>query len=493
MAKDKKENEIKEKKPEDAPEGNKLKALEEEIFGAPLDEGGKSSKEKESTEGEDDKDFTKGDTLMHVLTTDDEEEISTSSRVLLYGILAFFVAFSVWAHYAKLDEVTRGMGRVVPSSEIQILQSLEGGIVEEFLVREGDDVKAGQDLIRLRDVAATSDFEATSKRYLSLLAKATRLRGQTEGLGAPQFSEELLREVPNSVREELDTFNAQRLQLDTQIQVLERQHEQKLRELAEMQSRIKDINGVIKLSREELDMISPLVERGSAPRVELLQLERGLKEREGELNSVQQSLPRAEAAVKEVEAKIEQIKNGAKAQAQQELATTTIELNSIKESLTGLKDRQSRTAIKSPVMGTIKDLKVNTVGGVVGPGEDLVEIVPKDDQLIIEAKIRPQDIAFLHPAQKAVIKITAYDYSIYGGLNGEVVDISADTIMDERGETFYRVRIRTEETALKRRGKVLPIIPGMVASVDILTGQKTVAQYILKPILKTVSESLSER
>lgn len=476
-----------------APVGNKIKALEEEIFGESLDKENADPGHKIEQQKDLEKDFTQGDTLMHVLVTDDEEEISTSSRVLLYAIFLFFVSFCVWASYASVDQVTRGTGRVVPSSDIQILQSLEGGIIEEFMVREGDDVTAGQPIIRLRDVEATSDLESTRKRYLSLQAKTIRLRAQTMGADAPEFNEELMREVPNSVREEMDTFSAKQLEMKNQIQVLERQREQKSREVAEMRSRIKDIQKVIDLSRDEINMIEPLVERGSAPRVELLQLERGLKEREGELNSVKQSLPRALAAVEEADAKIEQMENGAKAQAQAELATTTIEMNSIEESLTALKDRQTRTEIRSPVTGTVKDLKISTVGGVVGPGEDLIEIVPKDDQLIIEAKIRPQDIAFLHPQQDAIIKITAYDYSIYGGLNGQVVDISADTIMDERGETFYRVRISTNQTALVRKGEVLPIIPGMVASVDILTGKKTIAQYILKPIIKTLGEAMSER
>ena len=188
-----------------------------------------------------------------------------------------------------------------------------------------------------------------------------------------------------------------------------------------------------------------------------------------------------------------EIESAARAQAQTELAAATAEMNSIGQTLTALTDRKTRTEIRSPVNGTVKDIKVTTVGGVVKPGADLMEIVPRDDQLIVEARIRPADIAFLHPGQKAVVKLTAYDYSIYGGLTGELVDISADTITNEKGETFYRVRIRTPQTFLKRKGEVLDIIPGMVASVDILTGKKTVMQYLLKPFIKTLDVAMRER
>jgi adhesin transport system membrane fusion protein len=168
-------------------------------------------------------------------------------------------------------------------------------------------------------------------------------------------------------------------------------------------------------------------------------------------------------------------------------------MNTIKQTLAALEDRKVRTEIKSPVNGEVKDLKINTVGGVVQPGSDIIEIVPHDDQLLIEARIRPGDIAFLHPNQRAVVKVTAYDYAIYGGLDAEVINISADTIVDEQGESFYRVRIRTFETELVRKGEILPIIPGMVTSIDILTGKKSVMNYILKPFIKTLNNSMRER
>ena len=240
-------------------------------------------------------------------------------------------------------------------------------------------------------------------------------------------------------------------------------------------------------------MIRPLVERGSAPKLELLQLQRGIKERVSELNGLKSSLPRSQSAIDEANARLDEIKETAKAESQAELSTKLIELNEIQERLSGLQERKGRREIRSPVDGTIQELSANTIGGVVRGGEDLIKIVPKDDQLIVEVKIKPSDRAFIYPGQPAIIKITAYDFSIYGGLKGELLDISADTIEDEQGNPFYRVRLRTYETELKRKGEVLPIIPGMVTSVDVLTGHKTVMQYLLKPFVKTLDNAMNER
>lgn len=422
-----------------------------------------------------------------------DEDIPLHQHILLVSIAAFFVFFIIWANFATLDEVTRGQGRIIPSSEIQKLQSLEGGIVDEFLVKEGEEVKAGQLLMRLRDVQASSDLGSNQKRVLGLQAKIARLQAESEGKTTPEFSEAVMKGVPESVSEELNTFRANSSNLTNQLAVTEQQLAQRKQEISELRGRISDVSSVIALSRQELETIRPLVERGSAPKLELLQKERDLKERQTELNSLQSSAPRIQATITEAEARIKEVRSSFQAQAQTELAATQIELNSLGETLGALEDRKTRTEIKSPVNGYVKDITVSTVGGVVQPGVDLIEIVPKDDQLLVEAEVRPSDIAFLHPGQKAVVKITAYDFSIYGGLNGEVVDISADTITNDKDEKVYRVRVRTFDTTLKRKNEVLPIIPGMVATVDILTGKKTVMEYIMKPIVKTLHDSLGER
>lgn len=424
-------------------------------------------------------------------TTD--EEMPLGLHFLLIGIVAFFVAFIVWANFASLDEITRGDGKIIPSSQVQVIQNLEGGIIEEFLVKEGEEVAANQIILRLSNIDASSSLGANQSKYMGLMATTARLKAEADGLSTPDFPEEVMKAAPQSVAEEMDAFRANMQSLNSQLQVFQQQLAQREQEVRELNGRAGDIRSVLALSRQERDMIAPLVERGSAPKVELIQLERGLREKQNELNSITSSLPRAQAAVQEAKAKIAEVTNTAKAQAQTELSAKLIEMNSLKQSLGSMKDRKERTEIRSPVNGTVKAIKVTTVGGVVKPGEAMMEIVPRDDQLLVEARIRPSDIAFLYPGQKAVVKITAYDFSIYGGLRGELVDISADTITNEKGESFYRVRLRTFENTLKRKDEILPIIPGMVASVDIMTGKKTVMEYILKPFIKTLNNSMRER
>ena len=421
-----------------------------------------------------------------------DEDLHVSSHILLIFIVGFFTLFFIWATFAKLDEVTRGDGTVIPSSEVQKISSLEGGIVEKFYIKKGDEVKKGQTLVRLSDIAASSDLGSNEARYLGLLATVTRLQAEVEGR-VPVFPEEVMNGAPQSVTEEMNAFRANQDKISSQTVIMEQQKSQRSQELNELQVRATDIRGQLALIREEKAMVEPLVSRGAAPRMELLQLDRQIKEKQTELNGVLQAIPRARSAIAEANARIGEVKSTAKAQSQTELSAKLIEMNSIKKGLAGLEDRKTRADIKSPVNGFVKDLKVYTVGGVVQPGQEFIEIVPKDDQLLVEAKIKPKDIAFLYPEQPAIVKITAYDFAIYGGLKGKVVSISPDAVTNEEGESFYLVQVLTEENALERRGEILPIIPGMIASVDILTGEKTVMEYLLKPFIKTLNNSMNER
>lgn len=422
-----------------------------------------------------------------------DDEMPLSKHLLLIFIFLFFVFFILWANFATLDEVTRGMGKIIPSSEVQAMQTIDAGIVDEILVKEGDQVEAGQILARLSDIEASSDLGANRARYLGLLAAITRLQAEAEGKTEVVFPPEVEKEAANSVTEELNTFRANERQREGQKKVLQEQLTQREQEVDEINSRIGDLRGVIALQRDEKNMIAPLVAKGSAPKLELMQLERAIKEKTSELNGLQASLPRSKTAVDEAKARLADLESTMKAEAQKELAAKLTEMNEIRERLTALKERKTRKEIRSPVSGTIQDITVKTLGGVVKPGEDFIKIVPKDDQLIVEARVKPSDRAFIYPGQPAVIKLTAYDFAVYGGLKGELLDISADTFEDEKGDTYYRVRLRTYETQLKRKNEVLPIIPGMVASVDILTGKKTVMQYIMKPLIKTLDDAMNER
>jgi adhesin transport system membrane fusion protein len=422
-----------------------------------------------------------------------DDELPLHRHLLLVLIFAFFVVFIVWASFARLNETARGEGQIIPAGEIQVIQNLEGGIVDEFFVHEGQQVKKGQAIMRLRDVGANSDFGSNQARYLGLLAAVTRLQAEVEGKATVEFPAEVIKHAPKSVTEEFAAFRANQDKMQGQIRVLEEQLSQRRQELNELSTRAHDLGEVIRLSRQEMQMIEPLVARGSAPKIELVQLERGIKEKQTELNGVREAVPRANAAIAEAQARIAEMKTTAIAQAQTELASKTIEMNTVRETLGALEDRKDRTEIRSPVNGTIKDFKINTVGGVVKPGDPIVEIVPIDDQLLVEAKIKPSDIARLRPDMPAMVKITAYDFTIYGGLKGKVVDISADTIKNDKGESFYRVKVRTDESSLKRKDEILPIMPGMVATVDIMTGHKTVMEYLLKPFVKTMQNSMNEK
>ncbi len=422
-----------------------------------------------------------------------DDDLPLSTHFLFSAIVVFFVIIIVWANFASLEEVTRGDGKVIPSSDIQALQTLEAGIVDEFLVHEGDEVVVGQILVRMSDIDASSDLGAGNARYYGLLAAITRLQAEAGGKSRVDFPKEIIKASPSSVTEELKAFRANMQAQNGQMNILHQQLQQREQEVREMRMRASDIRGVISLQRQEKEMIAPLVARGSAPKLELLQLERTIKEKDTELNSTLSGMPRAKSAAGEVRARIKDLKNSFQAQAQTELTAKQVELNEIKERLSSLTERKTRTEIKSPVNGTVKEMMFNTVGGVIRPGEDIIQIVPKDDQLLVEARIRPSDIAFLYPGQKAIVKITAYDFSIYGGLPGKVLDISADTIEDEEGNSFYRVRVKTDETELVRKGEILPIIPGMVASIDVLTGEKTVMQYLMKPFFKTLDNAMTER
>lgn len=401
----------------------------------------------------------------------------------------------VWAHFAVLDEVTRGNGTVIPSSKTQVIQNLEGGIVEEILVREGDIVERGDILVRISNSVAQANYRESQSRYHQLRASIARLQAELNGTEL-EMPEDVLREAPEAAADQRDLFELRKAQQAAQIRVLESQAAQRTQEVAEMQSRRKQLETSLALARDELAITQPLVNKGVLPRVDLIRIQRQVAELEGQLATTRQSIPRLERGAEEAKQRIDELIVSTKAEVSQELNKARTELESVSETLFAGKDRVVRTEVRSPVHGTVKAINHNTVGGVIRPGEDILEIVPLDDTLLIEARIRPADIAFLRPGQDATIKITAYDYSIYGGLSAKVEQISADTIRDEEsrtGERYYRVYLRTERNSLRHQGEELPIIPGMTASVEILTGEKSVLDYLLKPILKARDRALRER
>jgi adhesin transport system membrane fusion protein len=325
-----------------------------------------------------------------------------------------------------------------------------------------------------------------------LLGALGRLRAEVDE-AIIAFAPEVLDEARRVARNERALYAARRDALKSELDVLRSQAAQREQELIELSTRLDQLERSHALALEELEITEPLAASHVVSRVQLLRLQRQVNDLKGELETTRLAEPRVEAALHEAKRKIEERHLNFRAEAQRELNAVEAEAAALQEVIAAEADMVSRTEVRSPVRGTVKQLFVSTVGGVVQPGEDLVEIVPLEDNLLVEARIKPADIAFLHPGQLAVVKVTAYDFAIYGGLDGVVEDISADTITDDRGDSFYRVRVRTTDVALPDTDEPLPIIPGMTTQVDILTGEKTVLDYLLKPILRAKDRALRER
>jgi adhesin transport system membrane fusion protein len=418
--------------------------------------------------------------------------VSRIAYFLSVTVLMFVGAFFYWANQATLDEVTRGEGNVIPTGRTQVVQNLEGGILAELLVHDGVIVEKNDVLLRIANTTAESNFQELRSQYNALGGQIARLESEAYGRDLV-FPKDLQKEAPQVADNEMSLHRARTAQLDAQKAVLKDQVIQREQEISEMRGKLQSLTRNLDLAKEERAISVPLVPVGAVSRVDLLKLDRQVADLEGQVNSVKLSIPRAEAALNEAQRRLEEKDATFRSEALGELNQRRNSYAAIAERIQADQDRVSRTEVRSPVRGTIKEVKVNTVGGVIRPGQDLVEIVPLEETLLIEARIRPADIAFLRPGQQAMIKITAYDFSVYGGLKSHLEQISADTIKDEKNESFFRIRLRTEKNSLGTDEHPLPIIPGMTATVDILTGQKTVLDYLLKPILKARDRALRER
>ncbi|POF31660.1 HlyD family type I secretion periplasmic adaptor subunit [Roseibium marinum] len=414
-----------------------------------------------------------------------------TTNVIRIG-LALFVVGLAWAYLATLEEVTRGDGRVIPSRQIQVVQAPDAGIVDNIFIQEGDIVEEGQSLIEIDDTTFSSQLGEIRQRQWALMARIERLQAEADQKPLV-FPEVLEKEVPDLIAGESNVYRDKKTSLENELSVLRNQASQREQEYQELLAKQAKLDSVIKIMAREVEINQRLYERKVLPEIEFLRLSRQLKESEGELQITKASVLRSQAAKEEARERSRSAVSTFVSEARQQLAESRGELAVINESLKGAADRVRRTELVSPVKGIVNKLNITTIGAVVQPGADLVEIVPLEDTLLIEAQIRPKDVAFLHPGQKAQVKITAYDYSIYGGLEGELERISADTTEDEEGNRFFRVTVRTDKNYLGSDTDPLPIIPGMVASIDILTGEKTVLDYILKPIKKVRDQALRER
>jgi adhesin transport system membrane fusion protein len=406
------------------------------------------------------------------------------------------ISFLAWAGLTTLQEVTRGDGKIIPSSKMQVIQSAEPGVVREILVREGQRVEKGDVLARLDNTLTSSGLGELTSRAHALEAATARLRIEHErGFDALyECPTEVSKAAPSICANEQNLRRARQLTLQSQLRVLTERIEAKKRELSAAQANLESTGRSLTLARDEMALISPLAQNQVVAATDLLRTRREVSELEGRQSTDQESIARVQAELREANLQYEAQTIHFRQEALAELTEKQAELAVVKESMRAAADRVKNTDIRSPVGGIVNTLYVNTVGGFVNAGTRVMDIVPVEDQLLVEARVRPQDIAFIHPGQRATVKVTAYDFSIYGGLDGAVEQVSASSVYDEvTRETFYTVLVKTEKSSLMHNGVENPILPGMITSVDILTGEKSVLTYLLKPINKARAEALRER
>jgi adhesin transport system membrane fusion protein len=417
------------------------------------------------------------------------EQEPLRAKRLLYGIASVVVLLVAWAYVAEIDTVTRGQGKVIPSRQVQILGSQDGGVITDIMVREGDLVAKGQLLIKLDPTRSNSSLGENRAQLLGLQVKAARLSALAEG-AMFQPTAEMAAVAPDVLKEEQQLYQSSLAELSVQQRIADQQLTQRREELNELTARESQLATEYRLADQELSRTRPMLASGAVSEVEILRLEREVNKAKGELQQTRAQIDRVQASIVEAQEKLLGIDLEFANNAREQLTDTVTQINALSEAAAGLSDRVRQTNLVSPVAGTIKQLLFNTLGGIVLPGRDVIELIPADDTLLVEVRIRPQDIGFLAPGQEANVKVTAYDFVVYGGLEGQVEQIGADTVLDEEGNAFYEVTVRTRLADL---GADKPIIPGMTVEVDVLTGKKTVLAYLLKPVLRARQRALSER
>lgn len=413
-------------------------------------------------------------------------------RAIIWMTLLLLFLAVYWASVSEIEELTRGIGKVVPSRQIQVVQNLEGGILAELHVHIGDIVKKGQLLMRLDETRFFAPLQDNHFNYLALKAKVARLIAETKGVKL-LIPAEIAEESKEIANRELALYNSRQEELNTTLEILQETVNQRRQEVEELRAKLSELRRTYRLLTKELELTRPLIAEGAVSQVELLRLERQASEMKGAIATTKLAIPRVESKHKEALQEMREERLLFANKAKVELNEAYPRLQGLSSTSKALADRVDRTAIRSPVYGTIKQILVNTVGGVIQPGMDLIEIVPLEDTLLVEARIQPADIAFLRPGQQAMVKFTAYDFTIYGGLEAELEHISADSLVDEQGNSYYLVRVRTKQNYIKGKKGHLPIMPGMVVSVDIMTGKKTILSYLLKPMLRVQQTALRER
>lgn len=437
-------------------------------------------------------------------------EVPSLHRLTIWAMATLLLSFFVWSYFAALQQVTSGMGKIIPSSQVQIIQSLDGGVLEKLFVEEGMQVIKNQPIARIDDTRFRSDFAEQKQEVNSLRANVIRLRAELSSIiignnnqwerqieinkKVPIYPHDLKENAYLMVIRQQEEYSERLDNLINQLAIQGQKIQQREQEVEELDSKIKTLEISYRIATKELDLTRPLAEKNIVSKIELYKLERSVNELKGELSAVRLLSPKLKSAQQESILNRRETILAYRAETRAQLNELQNKLSRINESQVGAQDKVTKALILSPVVGTIKTIHINTLGGVVKPGETIVEIVPTEDKLMVEAKIKPRDIGFIYPGLPAVVKITAYDFARYGGLTGKVEHISADTTQDEEGNSFYLIRVRTDASSIKnKKDEEMPIIPGMLTQVDVITGKRTILEYILNPILRANEAALRER
>lgn len=413
-------------------------------------------------------------------------------RVVAWPVMVALAVLLAWANFAHLEEVSVATGEVVPLGKVKVVQHLEGGIIKDIYVREGDTVKENQPLLQLDLASAGTNRDELQVRLDGLILVATRLAAETEGK-VPQFPADIARRRANLVTSQRQAYEARRRELESMLTVLRAQVQQKELEVRELESKRKATGRNLELARERLKMSTSLLDSGLTAKMEHLKLEAEVESLEGESQTLATSLPRARAAVAEIQQRLRESDIRFRREAQDELGKTEQEIARVRELLAQATDQGLRAEIRSPTDGIVKNMRYNTIGGIVKAGEPILELVPTGDSLVVESKLNPTDRGYVSRGQSALIKVSTYDYARYGGLEGQVILVAPDSTTDQKGNVYFRVVVQPDKTYLGRRQGELPITPGMQATVDIHTGTKSVMEYLLKPVLKLRDEAFRER
>jgi adhesin transport system membrane fusion protein len=411
---------------------------------------------------------------------------------LPHAVMALLATFLLWSAVATLDEVSVAAGEVVPQGRIRTIQHLEGGIITTLSVAEGDMVREGAALLQLDLGSAAANPDELRIRLDGYRLTQARLEAEAAG-GPPVFPDEIARRLPNLIAAETAAFEARGKELESSVQVLERQVTQRERDVAEVRVRLTAAQQNMALAQERLRMSTDLLKDKLQAPMEHLEVERQATAIKGEMDSLRETLPRAQAALDEARERVAELKLKFSREAREQLNELALNIARNEELLVTASDQETRTAIRSPITGVVKNIRTTTIGGVVRPGEPIMDIVPSEEKLVIEARLDPMDRGFVRVGQKAMVKFDTYDFARYGGLEGEVVSVAPDSTVPEAGTPYFRVIVRTEKPYLGEEADQLPIIPGMGAAVEIRTGSKSVLSYLLKPVLKLKSDAFRER